>query len=150
MLINVVLARGIPSTEFSTTYGQLRLSEISRIIIDEQYAESVDNDGETLIPPSLHEFGHTFAKDLQDWHLNVSCEHGDSADSGSIFLTLGDPNDYLDIAGRRSSEGYSLSVSENGITITGASPLGVWWGTRTVLQQVDCPDTIKHKRLLIS
>ncbi|KAH8891925.1 glycoside hydrolase, partial [Thozetella sp. PMI_491] len=43
--------------------------------------------------------------------------------------------DYLDAAGRETSEGYTIATSPSGITIAGASPLGVWWGTRTILQQ---------------
>jgi hexosaminidase len=33
------------------------------------------------------------------------------------------------------SEGYSIHVTIYGIVITGASPLGAFWGTRSILQQ---------------
>lgn len=118
------------------TEGKLSLSGINSIIVDSQYAQSTNTKGETLIPPSLQEFAETFAQDLRGLHVNVSSHTGTNASSGAIFLTLGEPGEYLDVAGRESAEGYSLSVSSNGITIAGASSLGVWWGTRTILQQV--------------
>ncbi|KAF1965000.1 glycoside hydrolase, catalytic core [Bimuria novae-zelandiae CBS 107.79] len=135
LLLASVQARGIPSIPTRSTYGQLQLSEIHSVIVDSRYAESVNTNGETLIPPTLQEFADTFTQDLKDLHLNASCYAGASVTNGSIFLTLGDPSDYLDVAGRQSAEGYSLSVSSSGIVITGASSLGVWWGTRTVFQQ---------------
>lgn len=121
---------------FVASGGQIRLNEINNIIVDCRFANSVNLNGETLIPPTLHEFAETFAQDLGSLDVNVDCLDEASASNGSIFLTLGDPSDYLDVAGRESAEGYTLSVSESGIKIVGASPLGAWWGTRTVLQQV--------------
>lgn len=90
----------------------------------------------TLIPPTLFEFAQTFAADLSTiYNVDAEVINGTDSTSGSIFLTVGDPNLYLNASGEPSSEGYSLSVTSDAITITGASPLGAWWGTRTVLQQ---------------
>ncbi|KAL5384811.1 hypothetical protein PMIN02_009116 [Paraphaeosphaeria minitans] len=130
-----VQARGIPTIPLVDTDGKLSLSKISSIVVESQYAESTDTKGETLIPPSLRSFAQTFAEDLRGLHINVSCKTGVNASAGSIFLTLGEPGAYLDVAGRESAEGYSLSVSNDSIKIVGASPLGAWWATRTVLQQ---------------
>ena len=135
-LTYVVNARGIPTIPLAATEPKLRLSNFKSIIIDSRFAESANTNGETLIPPSLQEFADTFAQDLGDLGINVSCHVGDTAVNGSIFLSLGDPADYLDVAGRESAEGYSLSVSNSEISIVGASSLGAWWGTRSVLQQV--------------
>lgn len=134
--LHTVQARGIPTVPFVEVGGSLSLSEINSIVVDSKYAESTNTKGETLIPPTLLEFAETFAQDLRGLHINVSCHAGTNASRGSIFLTLGEPGDYLDVAGRESAEGYSLSVSSDGIKIAGASSLGTWWGTRTVLQQV--------------
>jgi hexosaminidase len=131
-----VHGRGIPTVPLTASGGQIRLDEINSIIVDTRYANSVNLNGETLIPPSLHEFAETFAQDLKSIHVDVGCDAGASASNGSIFLTLGDSSDFLDAAGRESAEGYRLSVSDSGIEIAGASSLGVWWGTRTLLQQV--------------
>ncbi|KAL1870780.1 hypothetical protein Daus18300_005100 [Diaporthe australafricana] len=90
----------------------------------------------TLIPPTLLEFAQTFADDLGSiFNIDATVTNGANATADSIFLTLGDSSAYLNASGDPSSEGYSLSVTADGITITGASPLGAWWGTRTVLQQ---------------
>lgn len=95
---------------------------------------------DTLIPPTLFAFATTFASDLDsEFSLNTTVINGTAdtaATSSSIFLTLAsDPTAYLDAAGAPTSEGYTLTVTPTGITITGASPLGAWWATRTLLQQ---------------
>lgn len=61
--------------------------------------------------------------------------------TNAIVLTLDKTaNKYLDAAGRPTSEGYTLTTNSSGIFIEGASPLGAWWGTRTVLQQATLKD----------
>jgi hexosaminidase len=116
--------------------GQVPLTSIKSIIVDAEFASARDDKGETLIPPTLESFAATFAQDLGNaLEANISVQSGSSSCADAVFLTIGDAHDYLDAAGRNRSEGYSLSVSEDGIVITGASPLGAWWGTRTLLQQ---------------
>lgn len=127
---------GIPTLPYSVSDGAYDLSSIQTIVVDSQYASSVDDSMATLIPPTLFEFAQTFADDLGTIHdIDAAVTNGTNSTTGSIFLTLGDPSLYLNASGEPSSEGYSLSVTSDAITITGASPLGVWWGTRTVLQQ---------------
>lgn len=110
--------------------------QANSIIVDAQYQNSVDTDGETLIPPTLLEFSQTFSADLQStFHLKVPVTTGKSAQRNSIFITLGNSSTLLDAAGRPTSEGYEIHVMAHGISITGASPLGAWWATRTILQQ---------------
>jgi hexosaminidase len=90
----------------------------------------------TLIPPTLWGFAQTFRSDLASIGVHVPLTLGRQATENVIFLTLSDnPNEFLDAAGRPTSEGYSLQVTTSSVTIAGASPLGAWWGTRTVLQQ---------------
>ncbi|KAH6647121.1 putative beta-hexosaminidase [Truncatella angustata] len=127
----------IPTVSFEyISNGTFNLANVNSIVVDTRYAASVDESGQTLIPPTLYEFATTFAGDLSDvLDITVSLNNGTISSNGSIFLTLGEAGDYLDAAGQLSSEGYSLDVSPSGLTITGASSLGVWWGTRTVLQQ---------------
>ncbi|GKT46135.1 beta-hexosaminidase [Colletotrichum spaethianum] len=128
---------GLPTVPYTTTGGTLPSTSLSKIIVSSEFAESVDEAGQTLIPPTLHSFATTFASDLSSaLKLDILVELGDAAEQGSIFLTLGDAGLYLDAAGRETSEGYSLNVTADGVLITGASPLGVWWGTRTLLQQL--------------
>ena len=66
--------------------------------------------------------------------LTVGINSGDGAQEGSIFLTIDQAGTYNDAAGRWTSEGYSIYVSNTNVTIAGASSLGVWWGTRSLLQ----------------
>lgn len=116
--------------------GTYALNNAEKIVVDAQYASSVDDSMDTLIPPTLFEFAKTFAGDLtSSLGVDVVVVKGNSSVAGSIFLTLGDSSTYLNASGDTSSEGYTLSVTSTAITITGASPLGAWWGTRTVLQQ---------------
>ncbi|KAF2255211.1 glycoside hydrolase family 20 protein [Trematosphaeria pertusa] len=137
LLLTAVHGRslGIPTLPFSSGGGQLRLSDIQTVIVDANYADSVDNRGDTLIPPSLTDFSETFVQDMKTLGVELALEDAGESRPGSIFLTLGDPTDYLDAAGRESSEGYTISVASSNITIAGSSSLGVWWGTRTILQQ---------------
>lgn len=128
---------GLPTVPYTPTGGTLPSASLARIIVSSEFAEFVDNAGQTLIPPTLHSFATTFASDLASVvGLDIPVELGATAEQGSIFLTLGDASLYRDAAGRETSEGYSLNVTVDGVLISGASPLGVWWGTRTLLQQL--------------
>lgn len=112
-------------------------------MVDSQYAATVDDSMDTLIPPSLYEFASTFAEDLNSiFDINAAVVNGSSSTgtTDSIFLTLGEASNYVNASGDPSSEGYTLSVTTSGIIITGASPLGAWWGSRTVLQQAALND----------
>lgn len=129
---------GLPTVPFtsSTNCSTFDLNNVKRLIVDKAFAQAKDGDGWTLIPPTLLEFSQTFAN---DWtHVvgkNVSISQGTSCGPNEIFLTLQNNTDFVDVAGRPTSEAYSIEVTDSGVTIRGASPLGVWWGTRTILQQ---------------
>jgi hexosaminidase len=119
---------------FDSTGSSFDLKRIRAIHIDPKYANSVNHQGETLIPPTLFAFGQTFAEDLSTVvGTDVNVSRGDDQES-AIYITIDSNGDYTDAAGRWTAEGYTLDVTETGITITGASPLGAWWGTRSVLQ----------------
>ncbi|KAK7523291.1 glycoside hydrolase [Phyllosticta citriasiana] len=147
-LIGIASARllTVPSTPFEATDGMISLTTIKSIIVDSRHSNATDTAGQTLIPPTLWEFAETFASDLQTSldQSSVSVIAGASSTAGSIFLTLDDSIAFLDAAERHTSEGYSLSVTSSGITIAGASPLGAWWGTRSLIQAAVLGDgTIK-------
>ncbi|PYH44571.1 glycoside hydrolase [Aspergillus saccharolyticus JOP 1030-1] len=89
----------------------------------------------TLIPPTLHEFATTFQEDLRSsLGLEVPITFNKKRGRNAIFLTLTNHTSFQDAAGRWTSEGYALDIDSHGITIAGASPLGVWWGSRSVIQ----------------
>lgn len=112
--------------------------DINRIVVDDRYAELRDHGGETSIPPTLAHFANTLQNDLQkifDLKIPVEVQPLLDKQSNSLVLTIDDSSSvFLDAAGRHSTEGYALNVTHNSIKIAGASPLGTWWGTRTVLQ----------------
>ncbi|XXH04944.1 Serine/threonine-protein kinase rio1 [Hypoxylon texense] len=134
---------GIPVVPYTTSGdGVYSVTSLKALVVDSKFAESRDETGETLIPPSLQDFAKTFAADLSSTlSLDLSVSNGNEATPDSIYLTLGDPSKYLDVTGAQTAEGYTLSVNSSGIVISGASPLGVWWGTRTVLQQAILSDS---------
>ncbi|KXL43089.1 glycoside hydrolase family 20 protein [Acidomyces richmondensis BFW] len=130
---------GIPTVPFTTSgRDPFNIHTVKHIVVDSRYANSTDNDGWTLIPPTLWEFASTFREDLVGVTGNrvmLDCESSAAGEDGIIFLTVANSMGFTDAAGRWTSEGYRLDVDEQSVTITGASPLGVWWGTRTILQQ---------------
>ena len=140
ILQKLVLANllGIPSVPFHTSSpaNSYPFSDLKTIVIDSSHVNSSDVNGQTFIPPTLSDFAATFAEDIDSvLRLNLPIVHGSTPATNSIYLTLGRADSYVDAAGRMTSEGYSLQVSASGIIIKGASALGAWWGTRTVLQQ---------------
>jgi len=138
---------GIPTLPYNRVDQQgFQLKSLRSIVVDSLHEKAVDTQGSTLIPPTLFQFATTFAEDLISTlgvRVNVTVGTSSQVPDKSIFLTLGAARNYRDAARRPTPEGYSLSVNATGITITGASPLGAWWGTRTVLQQaVLSPDRV--------
>ncbi|KAJ7457669.1 putative beta-hexosaminidase [Mycena galericulata] len=146
LLLNPVAAKtliGIPTfNDFSTTSTtQYPLSRVKSVLVDARFQDSVDLNGETLIPPTLLAFAQTFASDLVELGLpSLPVQVAESAQPDSIFLTISTDGVFLDAAGRNTSEGYIFTVEERGVVIAGASPLGTFWGTRTLIQQAKLGD----------
>ena len=128
---------GIPTVPFTTSSGStFDVSSIKSITVDSKYALATDENGWTLIPPTLHDFASTFAEDLREVAgCDVAVDTGHECGERGVLLTIDKSDEFTNAAGNFTSEGYRIDVADTGITITGASPLGVWWGTRTVLQQ---------------
>ncbi|KAK5126064.1 hypothetical protein LTR85_011419 [Meristemomyces frigidus] len=128
---------GIPTVPFTLTgKGHYDVHTTNSIVVNAQYANATDTNGWTLIPPTLSQFADTFADDFADTLGNrMRMRTGNQPQSNSIFLTLDNCTDYRNAAGRWTSEAYSLEVTDDHVVISGASPLGVWWGTRTLSQQ---------------
>lgn len=128
---------GIPTVPFQEDGKKsFKIDSVKRVIIDNEHTKSYDDSGLTLIPPTLHDFGTTFAEDLQElFNKTVTATDGSKREANSIFLTIENDKEYHDAAGRPTAEGFTIVAEEDGITIRGASALGAWWGTRTLLQQ---------------
>jgi hexosaminidase len=118
--------------KFSTRYPP-------KIYISATAANVRDTDGLTLIPPSTQEFAETFARDLEEtFHFEkVHIECVSKPPSKGIYLEIDqDKEKYTYESGVQTSEGYSIEIEEDVVRILGAGARGVWWGTRTLLQEL--------------
>lgn len=146
LLSEVLLASGtqlLPPAPATTSGGaSLDFASISKTIyIDSAFASVSDRAGLTLIPPTAYEFAKTFQQDISEltganWTLRSI--DGISSNGSGIFLGKfggnGSTLTYED--GTATEEGYELSISSNRVFIGGAGARGMWWGTRTLLQQL--------------
>jgi hexosaminidase len=125
----------VPTTPFTETGGDYDLSKLSSIVVDSRYADSVDHTGQTLIPPKLLQFADTFKDDLESTlGLDLGLTQGAKRRSDTIFVTLKNETGFRDAAGRYTAEAFSIAIDDEGIVISGASPLGCWWATRSIIQ----------------
>ncbi|KAL1956394.1 hypothetical protein VTO42DRAFT_7377 [Malbranchea cinnamomea] len=122
--------------------GSLSLSNVSKTIyIDSNFASRRDENGLTLIPPSALEFAKIFLQDLEQiTGESWSIETVDSFPDGwsGIFLGefRGSAEEITYENGDPNEEGYELEIAEGSVFIGGTGARGMWWGTRTLLQQL--------------
>lgn len=121
------------STKNSITEGP------KAIYIQRSFADHTDTEGLTLIPPTAYEFAETFRQDLSqlfgtNWTLEIVDEFPDSG----IFLgSFRDDSTKLTYEnGISTEEGYELEVTGESIYIGGTGSRGMFWGTRTLLQEL--------------
>ncbi|KAF8579796.1 glycoside hydrolase family 20 protein [Ramaria rubella] len=107
------------------------LSSTVRIFVDAAYAH--------MGSPSLHAFAITFRKDLIAVSGFTNIEPvlvgPQNGLAPAIFLTLGATNHTL-FNHKGTDEGYEFTVNSGLYVIKGVRPIGSWWGTRTLLQQL--------------
>ncbi|TCD67896.1 hypothetical protein EIP91_011830 [Steccherinum ochraceum] len=110
-----------------------QLIESVRIIVDSKVASQGS--------PSLLDFAKVFRNDLSTvtstpiLPVHVSNPDIQTLSLPSIFLTIDTKKSYSLFNGKPTEEGYDLVTTRNSIIITASAPIGVWWGTRTVIQQ---------------
>lgn len=109
------------------------------IYIQEEFASWRDQGGLTLIPPSASEFARTFQKDLQElsnssWDLQTVKQFPPHA--SGVFLARTTKHHFTYEDGTPTEEGYELVVENERVLIHAAGSRGMWWGTRTLLQQL--------------
>ncbi|KAI0778918.1 glycoside hydrolase [Trametes elegans] len=126
----------IPSVaSFVPSNGSFQLSSTVQIVVDSKHA--------TRGSPSLLGFASTFRRDLRDIVPLVGLAPvllspvvpDSSLQIPTIYLTLNTTLRHTLYNGKPTDEGYDIHITKDTYTIVGSAPLGVWWGTRTLLQQ---------------
>lgn len=110
-----------------------------KIYLASNFADHADTEGLTLIPPSTHKFTETFHQDLSqlfggDWTI----EQIDIFPKSGILLGQfrGDASQLKYENRVQIEEGYKLEVSAGTVFIGGTGARGMFWGTRTLLQEL--------------
>ncbi|KAF1847793.1 glycoside hydrolase family 20 protein [Cucurbitaria berberidis CBS 394.84] len=124
----------------NSTNSGFSLSKASReIYIDRSFGNVRDTEGLTLIPPTAHEFAETFRSDISalfggDWTLVQVDELPSTGILLGRFRGSGDQIIYEN--GRVTEEGYEIEVTDGRVYIGGVGARGLFWGTRTLLQEL--------------
>jgi hexosaminidase len=125
------------SNASTTTFS---ISETPKTIyILNSFADHVDTEGLTLIPPTAYEFAQTFLEDItQLFGANWTLEKVDEFPASGIFLGQfrGDSSVLTYENGVATEEAYELEVTGKSIYIGGTGSRGMFWGTRTLLQEL--------------
>ncbi|XP_014562364.1 glycoside hydrolase family 20 protein [Bipolaris victoriae FI3] len=111
----------------------------TKIYIQNAFADKRDFSGLTLIPPSAEEFAETFRADLSSLYGNQwTLERVDELPTTGILLGpfRGNADQLTYENGIATEEGYELDVANGSIYIGGSGARGMFWGTRTVLQEL--------------
>lgn len=136
----------IPSVaSYTPSSGQdtFLLTSNVRIIVLEDDSKKISS-----YSPSTLDFANTFREDLMSIAsfaslpvITVATSSDDvppeeSTMSPVIYLSINSALRYQYFNGRTSPEGYEIQVLPQSLAIRAGAPIGVWWGTRTVLQQI--------------
>ncbi|KAI1361387.1 putative beta-N-hexosaminidase [Xylaria arbuscula] len=129
------------TSQNQTTVGFSLNSVSTTVYIIESLASQRDTGGLTLIPPSGLEFARVFVEDLeeaseQSWALQVVGVPPTNVTGIVLDLFQGDSSSLSYENGSPTEEGYVLEIGGNRAVISGTGARGMWWGTRTLLQQL--------------
>ena len=130
-----------PLSQNQTTPGFSLGSVSATVYIVESLASRRDTGGLTLIPPSGLEFARVFVEDLEEasgksWTLQVVSASATNVTGIVLDQFHGDPSSLTYENGNPTEEGYVLEIGDNRAIISSAGARGMWWGTRTLLQQL--------------
>lgn len=139
----VAALQPLPPTQWSYSNNAaagFSLNETRKIVyLDRMFSEVRDTQGTTLIPPSAREFAETFLQDINslfggNWTLQ---EVSVLPSSGIILGPIRSNTSQLTYAnGIATEEGYEMEVAETRVYIGGTGSRGMFWGTRTLLQEL--------------
>lgn len=110
------------------------------IYIENSFADTTDTKGLTLIPPTAIQFAETFRQDLSNWTTaNWTLQRVEQFPSNASGILLGPFRGYDDEVtyenGVTTEEGYEIEITNRTVYIGGKGARGMFWGTRTLLQQ---------------
>jgi hexosaminidase len=110
------------------------------IYIQNSFADTSDTEGLTLIPPTAFQFAETFRQDLSNWTTaNWTLQRVDQFPDNASGILLGPfrgSNDEVTYEnGATTEEGYEIEITNRTVYIGGKGARGMFWGTRTLLQQ---------------
>jgi len=124
------------STSLVPTGDSFHLTSLVRIFVDTKSAHEGD--------PSLLDFARTFQRDLASvtgWPIapvQLATSHQVTSPNPSVpsvYLSLKAKLNFTYLSGVPTDEGYEYEITKRRYAIRGVAPIGVWWGTRTLLQQ---------------
>ncbi|KAH7132265.1 glycoside hydrolase superfamily [Dendryphion nanum] len=143
LLIGVTAAlQPLPPVQwiYRNASGGFDISKVPRTIyLASGFANRTDTGGLTLIPPSAREFAETFRADLsQLFGSNWTVKETVNISASGIVLGgfRGNASQLTYENGIPSEEGYEIEVTNNRVFIGGAGARGLFWGTRTLIQEL--------------
>ena len=110
-----------------------------KIYLARAFSNVRDTAGLTLIPPSAYEFAETFRADLSSiFNANWTLEQVDELPSAGIVLGSfrGNASEITYENGVKTEEGYEIEVTNGRVFVGGTGARGMFWGTRTLLQEL--------------
>lgn len=110
------------------------------IYIANSFADVADAEGLSLIPPTAFQFAETFREDLSSWNAaNWTLQRVDSFPTNASGILLGpfkgSDDEVTYENGATTEEGYEIEVTNRTVYIGGKGARGMFWGTRTLMQQ---------------
>ncbi|KAJ6101832.1 hypothetical protein N7486_004259 [Penicillium sp. IBT 16267x] len=145
-----VALQALPPVEFAAAQID-RISDAVRgfslktadrvVYVQEDFASWTDQNGLTLIPPSVDQFAQTFRDDLEgltnaSWRYQLVNKFPNAASGIFIGRSKSPASQFTYEDGTATEEGYELVIEEDSVYIYGSGARGMWWGTRTFLQQM--------------
>lgn len=125
----------------SSGFSGFTTRNASRVIyIESSWADISDTEGLTLIPPTALQFAETFRQDLSNWTtanwtLQRVDQFPDNAQGVLLGPFRGSGDDIIYENGDKTEEGYEIEITNSTVYIGGTGARGMFWGTRTLLQQ---------------
>lgn len=133
--------------------GGFSLKTADRIVyVQDDFASWTDKNGLTLIPPSVDQFAQTFRDDLEEltnasWSYQTVKKFPNGASGVFLGRSKSPASRFTYEDGTVTEEGYELVVEKGRVSIYGSGARGMWWGTRSFLQQILLNGTLSPGRM---